>query len=80
VNRAKGKCAGSGEARFGRSTADRPAANANRSGPTSSRAPLAPAWIPKGLLANSFLTEVLVLKFLYHLPLERIRARARRAG
>jgi transposase len=36
--------------------------------------------IPKGLLANSFLTEVLVLKFLYHVPLERIRAMARGAG
>ena len=43
-------------------------------------APLAPALIPKGLLANSFLTEVLVLKFLYHVPLERIRAMARSAG
>jgi transposase len=43
-------------------------------------APPAPAWIPKGLLANSFLTEVLVLKFLYHVPLERIRALARSAG
>jgi hypothetical protein len=42
-------------------------------------APLAPTVIPKGLLANSFLTEVLVLKFLYHVPLERIRAMARRA-
>lgn len=36
--------------------------------------------IAKGLLANSFLTEVLVLKFLYHVPLERIRAMARSAG
>jgi transposase len=35
-------------------------------------APLAPTVIPKGLLANSFLAEVLVLKFLYHVPLERI--------
>jgi transposase len=43
-------------------------------------APLAPTLIPKGLLANSFLTEVLVLKFLYHVPLERIRAMARSAG
>jgi transposase len=43
-------------------------------------APLAPTVIPKGLLANSFLTEVLVLKFLYHVPLERIRAMARSAG
>src|SRR3954452_10857060 len=43
-------------------------------------APLAPALIPKGLLANSFLAEVLVLKFLYHVPLERIRAMARSAG
>jgi transposase len=43
-------------------------------------APLAPTVIPKGLLANSFLTEVLVLKFLYHMPLERIRAMARSAG
>jgi transposase len=43
-------------------------------------APLAPAAIPKGLLANSFLAEVLVLKFLYHVPLERIRAMARSAG
>jgi transposase len=43
-------------------------------------APLVPALIPKGLLANSFLTEVLVLKFLYHVPLERIRAMARTAG
>jgi transposase len=43
-------------------------------------APLAPALIPKGLLASSFLTEVLVLKFLYHVPLERIRAMARSAG
>jgi hypothetical protein len=38
-------------------------------------APRAPTVIPKGLLANSFLTEVLVLKFLYHVPLERIPAR-----
>ena len=36
--------------------------------------------IPKGLLANSFLAEVLVLKFLYHVPLERIRSMARSAG
>jgi transposase len=43
-------------------------------------APLAPALIPKGLLAPSFLAEVLVLKFLYHVPLERIRAMARGAG
>src|SRR5689334_13389080 len=43
-------------------------------------APLAPTVIPKGLLANSFLTEVLVLKFLYHVPLERIRAMVRSAG
>jgi transposase len=43
-------------------------------------APLPPALIAKGLLANSFLAEVLVLKFLYHLPLERIRAMARSAG
>jgi transposase len=43
-------------------------------------APLAPAVIPKGLLAPSFLAEVLVLKFLYHVPLERIRAMARGAG
>jgi transposase len=43
-------------------------------------APLAPTVIPKGLLANSFLAEVLVLKFLYHVPLERIRALARSAG
>jgi transposase len=43
-------------------------------------APRAPTVIPKGLLANSFLTEVLVLKFLYHVPLERIRAMARSAG
>jgi transposase len=43
-------------------------------------APLAAALIAKGLLANSFLTEGLVLKFLYHLPLERIRALARSAG
>jgi transposase len=43
-------------------------------------APLAPTLIPKGLLANSFLAEVLVLKFLYHVPLERIRAMARSAG
>jgi transposase len=43
-------------------------------------APLPPTVIPKGLLANSFLTEVLVLKFLYHVPLERIRAMARSAG
>jgi transposase len=43
-------------------------------------APLAPTVIPKGLLANSFLAEVLVLKFLYHVPLERIRAMARSAG
>ena len=43
-------------------------------------APLAPTLIPKGLLANSFLAEVLVLKFLYHVPLERIRAMTRSAG
>jgi hypothetical protein len=43
-------------------------------------APLPPALIAKGLLANSFLTEVLVLKFLYHVPLERIRAMARSTG
>ncbi|MBV8397308.1 MAG: transposase [Acetobacteraceae bacterium] len=43
-------------------------------------APLAPTVIPKGLLAHSFLAEVLVLKFLYHVPLERIRAMARSAG
>jgi transposase len=43
-------------------------------------APPAPALIAKGLLANSFLAEVLVLKFLYHVPLERIRAMARSAG
>jgi Transposase IS66 family len=43
-------------------------------------APLAPALIAKGLLANSSLTGVLVLKFLYHVPLERIRAMARSAG
>ena len=43
-------------------------------------APLAPTLVPKGLLANSFLAEVLVLKFLYHVPLERIRAMARSAG
>ena len=43
-------------------------------------APLAPTVIAKGLLANSFLAEVLVLKFLYHVPLERIRAMARSAG
>jgi hypothetical protein len=30
--------------------------------------------IPKGILAPSFLSEVLLLKFLYHVPLERIRA------
>ena len=41
---------------------------------------MAPTLIPKGLLANSFLAEVLVLKFLYHVPLERIRAMARSAG
>jgi transposase len=43
-------------------------------------ASLAPLVIAKGLLANSFLAEVLVLKFLYHVPLERIRAMARSAG
>src|SRR5690348_7340369 len=43
-------------------------------------APLMPMLIPKGILANSFLAEVLVLKFLYHVPLERIRAMARSAG
>ena len=43
-------------------------------------APLAPTLIPKGLLANSFLAEVLVLKLLYHVPLERIRAMARTRG
>ena len=43
-------------------------------------APLAPALIPKGILAPSFLSEVLVLKFLYHMPLERIRAMVRSAG
>jgi transposase len=43
-------------------------------------APLVPALIPKGILANSFLSEVLVLKFLYHVPLERIRAMGRSAG
>jgi hypothetical protein len=43
-------------------------------------APLAPTVIRKGLLANSFLTEVLVLKFLYHVPLGRIRAMVRSAG
>ena len=43
-------------------------------------APIAPAVIPKGILAPSFLTEVLVLKFLYHVPLERIRAMVRDAG
>jgi transposase len=36
--------------------------------------------IPKGILAPSFLSEVLVLKFLYHVPLERIRAMVRDAG
>jgi transposase len=80
ANRSNGKCACSGAGPFDRSTAARPAANANRSGPTSSRAPLAPTLIPKGLLANSFLTEVLVLKFLYHVPREPIRAMARSAG
>jgi transposase len=48
--------------------------------PDSVSAPLAPTLIPKGILANSFLTEVLVLKFLYQVPLERIRAMARSAG
>jgi transposase len=43
-------------------------------------APLAPALIPKGILAPSFLSEVLLLKFLYHVPLERIRAMVRSAG
>ena len=43
-------------------------------------APLAPALIPKGMLAPSFLSEVLSLKFLYHVPLERIRAMVRSAG
>jgi transposase len=43
-------------------------------------APLPPALIAKGILANSFLSEVLVLKFLYHVPLERIRAMVRSAG
>jgi transposase len=33
-------------------------------------APLAPALIPKGILAPSFLSEVLLLKFLVHLPSE----------
>jgi transposase len=37
-------------------------------------APLPPAVIPKGILGPNFLSEVLVLKFLYHMPLERIRA------
>jgi len=36
--------------------------------------------IPKGILAPSFLSEVLLLKFLYHVPLERIRAMVRSAG
>jgi transposase len=43
-------------------------------------APLASALIPKGILAPSFLGEVLLLKFLYHVPLERIRAMVRSAG
>ena len=43
-------------------------------------APLAPALIPKGILAPSFLSEVLLLKFLYHVPLERIRTMVRSAG
>ena len=32
------------------------------------------------MLAPSFLSEVLSLKFLYHVPLERIRAMVRSAG
>lgn len=43
-------------------------------------ASLAPALIPKGILAPSFLSEVLLLKFLYHVPLERIRAMVSSAG
>ena len=43
-------------------------------------APVAPALIAKGILAPSFLSEVLLLKFLYHVPLERIRAMVRSAG
>jgi transposase len=43
-------------------------------------APVAPALIPKGILAPSFVTEVLLLKFLYHVPLERIRAMVRSEG
>ena len=43
-------------------------------------APVAPALISKGLLAPSFLTEVLLLKFLYYVPLERIRAMVRSEG
>lgn len=43
-------------------------------------ASLAPALIAKGILAPSFLSEVLLLKFLYHVPLERIRAMVSSAG
>ena len=42
VNRSNGKCACSGGTRSARSTAARPAANANRSGRTSSRRPWRP--------------------------------------
>jgi transposase len=43
-------------------------------------APPPPALIPKGLLAISFIVQVLLLKYLYSTPLHRILAMARSAG
>ena len=80
ANRSNGKCACFGVGPFGPSIVVPPTAIASRSVRRSSRHPLAPALIPKGILAPSFLSEVLLLKFLYHVPLERIRAMVRSAG
>jgi len=43
-------------------------------------APLAPALIPKGMLATQFPQRSLVAEVSYHVPLERIRAMVRSAG